>query len=84
MFIHSKAHNFVQESPYERIKVPFYSAINVPSDGVLISASTNVVLMISKCLEVRQEVHTSVYLATIRVRVRAGSGYIVKYRLPDL
>ena len=28
--------------------------------------------------------HTLVYLATIRVRVRAGSGYIVKYRLPDL
>jgi len=28
--------------------------------------------------------NTSVYLVTIRVRVRAGSGYIVKYRLPDL
>jgi len=25
-----------------------------------------------------------IYLATIRVRVRVGSGYIVKYRLPDL
>ena len=28
--------------------------------------------------------YTSVYLATIRVGVRAGSGYIVKYRLLDL
>ena len=40
----------------------------------------------TKCLEVRQEVlyFYNYYLATIRVRVRAGSGYIVKYRLPDL
>jgi len=39
----------------------------------------------TKCLEVRQESYTSVYLATIRVRLRAGSGYIIiKYRLPDL
>ena len=41
-------------------------------------------LELTKCLEVRQEVLYLLYLATIRVRVRAGSGYIVKYRLPDL
>ena len=33
---HSKAHNFAQESPIEKIKAP-----NVLSDGVLISVSTN-------------------------------------------
>ena len=37
---HSKAHNFAQESPIEKIKVPFWSAINVFSDGILILAST--------------------------------------------
>jgi len=37
---HSKAHNFAQESPIEKIKVPFWSAINVFSGGVLISVST--------------------------------------------
>jgi len=37
---HSKAHNLAQESPIEKIKVPFWSAINVFSDGVLISVST--------------------------------------------
>ena len=34
---HSKAHNFAQESPIEKIKVPFWSAINLLSGGVLIS-----------------------------------------------
>ena len=33
-------HNFAQESPIEKIKVPFRSAINVFSGGVLISVST--------------------------------------------
>ena len=37
---HSKACNFAQESPIEKIKVPFWSAINVFSDGVLIPVST--------------------------------------------
>ena len=37
---HSKAHNFAQESLIEKIKVSFWSAINVFSDGVLISVST--------------------------------------------
>ena len=37
---HSKAHNFAKESSIEKIKVPFWSAINVFSDGVLISVST--------------------------------------------
>ena len=37
---HSKAHNLAQESPIEKIKVPFWSAINVFSDVVLISVST--------------------------------------------
>ena len=37
---HSNAHNFAQESPIEKIKVPFWSAINELSDGVLISVST--------------------------------------------
>ena len=37
---HSKAHIFAQESPIEKIKVPFWSAISVFSDGVLISVST--------------------------------------------
>jgi len=36
----SKAHNFAQESPIEKIKVPFWSAINVLSGGVLMSVST--------------------------------------------
>ena len=38
--LHSKAHNFAQESPIEKIKIPFRSPINVLSDGVLISVST--------------------------------------------
>jgi len=37
---HSKAHNFAQESPIEKIKVPFSSAINALFNGVLISVST--------------------------------------------
>ena len=37
---HSKAHNFAQESLIEKIKVPFWSAINVFSGGILISVST--------------------------------------------
>ena len=37
---HSKAHNFAQESLIEKLKAPLWSAINVLSDGVLISVST--------------------------------------------
>ena len=37
---HSKARNFAQESPIEKIKVPFWSAINLLSDSVLMSVST--------------------------------------------
>ena len=37
---HLKAHNFAQESPIDKIKVPFSSAINALFDGVLISIST--------------------------------------------
>jgi len=36
---YSKTHNFAQESPIEKIKAPFRSAINLLSGGVLISVS---------------------------------------------
>ena len=36
---HSKAHNFAQESSIEKIKAPFWSAINLLSGGILISVS---------------------------------------------
>ena len=49
--------------------------------GIIIRSSYTPGIKKAKCLEVRQEV---LYFSMIRVRVRAGSGYIVKYRLPDL
>ena len=73
-------------SPISRTKVRLTLLQNSNEETKAIVEGLNACSLIffTKCLEVRQEVLYFSILTAIRVRVRAGSGYIVKYRLPDL